>query len=150
MDISGAIALAGETIKLVKGLKDIDHALDKSELKGNMAQLYSDLADVKMALVDAQTELRQKDEEIAQLRSAQDFSDDLVTVKGYKFQTNAAGEPIGGAFCPLCEQKQRIFVRLTPAPRTDKDRGAQVCPNCKSRFGYPVPTFNWPSEEGEQ
>lgn len=146
MEIAGAIVLAGETIKLVKGLKDIDHALDKSELKGNMAQLYSDLADVKMALVDAQTDLRQRDETIERLKSLQDFAGQLISVKGYKFEADESGEPIGRPFCPLCEQKQKLFVRLTPAPRTDKDRGGQVCPNCKSRFGYPVPTFNWPSD----
>ena len=144
MDISGAIALAGETIKLVKGLKDIDHALDKSELKGNMVQLYSDLADVKMALLDAQSALREKDDQIGKLKGDLAFSAKLVDVKGFKFQADEHGKPYGTPFCPVCEQKSSTFVRVTPAPRNTGDRGSYNCPSCKSRFGYPVPVFNWP------
>ncbi|MCB1349284.1 MAG: hypothetical protein KDK11_11830 [Maritimibacter sp.] len=102
MDIAAGIAAASETLKLVKSLKDLDHALDKAEMKSAMADLYSNLADVRIALSDAQVELREKEDEIAELKALLDEKKSMVEVDGFTYQATEDGKPTGLPFCPAC------------------------------------------------
>jgi hypothetical protein len=69
LDIPLAIGLATKSLELVKALRDIDKELGEAELKAKAAELLSNLADVKIALVEAGDELRQRDAKIAQLKT---------------------------------------------------------------------------------
>ena len=53
MDIASGLAAATAALTTVKHLAELDKALSQAELKLKMATLYSDLADVRMALTDA-------------------------------------------------------------------------------------------------
>lgn len=55
MDIATGIAAASAALTTVKQLADLDKSLSQAELKMKMASLYSDLADVRIALTDAKT-----------------------------------------------------------------------------------------------
>lgn len=128
MDIGAAIAVAGETLKLVKGLKDLDHALDKAELKSAMADLYSNLADVKIALSDAQQEMRDKNDEIENLKALLDEKRSMVEVDGYTYQANEDGTPVGLPFCPACMLNGK---KIRPAHALADH---YQCPVCKALY----------------
>ena len=84
MDIMGALAVAGQTVKLAKDLRDLERDLDSASYKARMAELYGNLADIKMALTDAKEALHEKDGEIKRLKS------DIAALKS-------------GEICPLCQ-----------------------------------------------
>ncbi|WP_144405874.1 hypothetical protein [Brucella anthropi] len=84
MDIMGALAVASQTIKITKDLRDIERDLDSASFKAQMAELYANLADIKMALSDAKEALHEKDREIKKLQA------EIDTLKS-------------GDACPLCQ-----------------------------------------------
>lgn len=69
MDIIGALTVASQSVKLAKDLKDLERELDAATYKAKMAELYSNLADIKMALTDATELLHEKDAEIKRLKA---------------------------------------------------------------------------------
>ncbi len=84
MDIMGALAVAGNAVKLAKDLRDLERDLDSASFKAKMAELYGNLADIKMALSDAKEELHEKEGEVKKLKA------EIAALK--------AGET-----CPLCQ-----------------------------------------------
>ncbi|TRD22089.1 hypothetical protein FEV53_06915 [Palleronia caenipelagi] len=139
MDISGALSALTNTVTLVKAIKDLDHSLGKSELKAKMADLYSDLAEVKMAMVDAGNEIKRLEAEKAELLKRFSAKDELILHKGYHYRAdpNDKSKPIGHAVCPLCLSEEGIQMTL-------RDVGYKpTCPRCNTTyedafvFGYP-------------
>lgn len=129
MDIGAAITVAGETLRIVKGLKDLDHALDKAELKSAMADLYSNLADVRIALSDAQGELHQRNARIAELEAALENKATLKEVDGFMYAVDEQGNPKGLPFCAACLANGGKQVR--PA---HLHREFFKCPSCDALY----------------
>ena len=67
MDFMTIIATATKSLEMVKALKDIDKQIGEAELKARAADLLSNLADLKVALVEAKEEAAAKDSEISKL-----------------------------------------------------------------------------------
>jgi len=61
VDIMGALAIASQTIKVAKDLRDIERDVDSASYKAKTAELYTGLADLKIALSDAREELHERD-----------------------------------------------------------------------------------------
>jgi hypothetical protein len=83
MDFLTIIATATRSLEMVKALKDIDKQIGEAELKARAAELLSNLADLKVALVEAKEEAAVKDGEIAKLKKAFQLRNDCV--RHYKF-----------------------------------------------------------------
>jgi predicted Zn-ribbon and HTH transcriptional regulator len=81
--------------------------------------------------------LQAKDSEIKSLKASMEFKEQLVERGGYKFRKNDEGQPIGNAFCPVCEQKDRKFYQLTMLNKAGRPYG---CPSCKAEF-INIPAF---------
>ena len=58
MDIQGGLAAAASAIGIVKELRDIERSADEATFKLKIAELSAVLADTKLALIDAQVEIR--------------------------------------------------------------------------------------------
>ncbi len=129
MEIAAAITAMSATIKLAKTLKDLDHDLDKAELKGQMAELYNSLADVKMGLTDASLELKEKDNKIRELEEHLQFKAELIDVEGFKYDEKD-GSPSGFPYCPRCEVEGGKLHRLTRSIKKTLSK----CPNCDKIF----------------
>lgn len=69
MDIMSALATAGQAIKIAKDLRDIERDMDSASYKAKAAELYGNLADLKIALTDAKEELHEKDAAIKRLQA---------------------------------------------------------------------------------
>lgn len=129
MDISSALTVASKTLELVKGLRTLDHELDKAELKSAMADLYGDLSDIKMALADAQRELAIRDQKIKELEQRFKGSETLVEKNGFHFSTDESGKPRGLPFCPSCLARDGTQIR--PA---DVTGNMFICPGCQAVY----------------
>jgi len=139
VDIAGALAILGQAIGIAKDLREIDKGLDAGEFKARMADLYGSLADVKMALADAQEELKARDKTISELRGNFEKRAEMVERYGYRYEKGSDGEPLGYPFCPRCEQNFGRFYRLA---QTAGPRGNCKCPECKSEYTH-VQGFTW-------
>lgn len=132
MDIVGAIAATTGALQIVRELRELDAALDKVALKAQMVDLMGKLADVKLALLDAQAALREKDAEIANARAAMRTQAATVVKNGFRYRESPEdpGEPYGYPFCTRCEEIGAQMVSTINSPR---ERGA-VCPQCKTLY----------------
>src|SRR5436309_11652263 len=105
MDIMTAIAVASKSIEALKGLKDIDKALGEAELKARAAELLSNLADLKISLVEANDGMTARDKEIAALKKSFQLRLACVRHNDFLYEKQAGdSKPVGQPFCPRCEQ----------------------------------------------
>jgi hypothetical protein len=138
MDIIGALGLATKSLELAKAIKDIDKKLGEAELKAKAAELLSNLADVKVALVETRDELEQKDREIARLKAAFQLKAEGVRRTNFLYDKAPDGQPKGQPYCPRCEQIDGVMIKLT---YDEGMRGNAICPHCKSKYRH-VQVFN--------
>lgn len=95
MDLVTALGTLGQAIKLTKDLRDIERGFDAAAQKAQIAELYSALADVKMALTDASEELHAKGREIKTLEAQ------IEALKS-------------GDICPICESGRMKVTSTRP------------------------------------
>ena len=85
------------TLRIVKTVREIDKDFDTAALKAQMAEIYGNLADVKMALTDAQVTIHGKDQKIRELEKA---IEDLRS----------------GETCEVCQSGQMKTIDIKPHP----------------------------------
>lgn len=105
MDIVTAVSTLGQAVSIVKTLRDIDKSMDSSALKAQMAELYNDLSDIKMALTDARETIHAKDQKIKELEA--------------KIDALTSGEN-----CPICGEG-RLKITASEPHRVFGDFGVQ-------------------------
>jgi hypothetical protein len=67
MDIMSAIAAGTKALEALKAIQDINKQYDAATWKGKVAELMSDIADMKLALIDANENTRQLEKEKEEL-----------------------------------------------------------------------------------
>src|SRR5256885_15872065 len=112
MDIMAAITTATKSLELVKAIKDIDRQIGEAELKGKAAELLSNLADVKIALVEARDEIGVKAKEVERLKSAFQLKEECVRHYNFLYDKNPDGTPSGQPYCSRCEQIDGVMIKL--------------------------------------
>ena len=130
MDLVGAMSATASALSALKQIKDIDQAFSKAELKAKLADIYGDLAEVRIALVDAQELIRQKDEEIKRLNAAANKPPEVFVYRGFPFK-QADGKIEAGPYCPNCHDRSGLALL---------GRGnitiLQVCPRCRGEYRH--------------
>jgi hypothetical protein len=132
MNIFDAIKMARAAGETLKALQDIDHAIDKAELKSKLADAIGNLADVRIALADMRDDFDVKDAEIAKLKAAFALRSDLVESDGYKYRVSAEKpDGFGWPMCPRCES---VDGRLILTVGTSYRGAGCRCPQCKAEY----------------
>lgn len=143
MEIGSALAALSASIGLVKDIKDAAFSLDSAQLKAQMAELYSSLADARMQPANINHVLRQKDEEIERLRASHALKKQLIRHRGEYYEKDAEGCPVGAPFCEYCYNRG-ILARKIEAARPKE--GLRVyCPECQNEFRH-LKAYLWPEE----
>jgi hypothetical protein len=124
-----ALKTAGD---MVKTLRAVDGAFDKAELKLKIATLAESLADAKMSVLDAQTELEEMRQRVAQLEAAQDSRDQLV--KRQNVYWFAEGDTEQGPFCPRCFEVKHVRMPVTKLPPAMQRLAHYRCPECDATY----------------
>jgi hypothetical protein len=130
LDFGAALASAAQALKTAKQLREIDGEMDVAELKAKMADLYINVAEVRMALADAQEVVRAKDAEITTLKRHPIEGKPMIEANAFQYE-EAGGKPKGLPYCPNCLFKA---VQVRPVKVL---QGFQ-CPRCKSLFSHLV------------
>lgn len=137
MDIMTAISVATRSIEALNALKNIDKALGEAELKGRAANLLSDVADLKISLLEAREEIARRDAEISKLKASFQLRTESLRHNEMLYEKGPDGKPAGQPFCPRCEQIDGTMIKLT---YDEGMRGSAICPQCKAKFRH-VTTF---------
>jgi hypothetical protein len=145
MDFMTIIATATKSLEMVKALKDIDKQIGEAELKARAADLLSNLADLKVALVEAKEEAALKDSEIAKLKKAFQLRNDGVRHNSFLYDKGSDGQPVGQPYCTRCEQIDGVMIKLT---YDDGMRGNAICPQCKAKYRH-VQVYHKPAAATE-
>jgi len=103
----GSIKTATDIAKLIK---DSGTSLEKAEIKLQIADLISSLADIKMELANVQTVLIEKDQNITELKNQLNTKQSVVWSKPYYFVQN--GDEKDGPFCQQCYDTEQKLIRL--------------------------------------
>jgi hypothetical protein len=138
MDFMTIITTATKSLEMVKALKDLDKQIGEAELKAKAAELLSNLADLKVALVEAKEEAGAKDGEINRLKKAFQLRTECVRHYNFLYDKSVDGKPHGQPYCTRCEQIDGVMIKVTH----DKGmRGNAICPQCKTRYRH-VQVYN--------
>ena len=131
IDITGLLSSMTAAIGVAKAVSEAKGVYDQADLKLKMAEIVSTLADVKIALAEAASEARAKDEEIARLKKAFAFTETTVELHGWRFPTTKHGEPYGTPVCPRCIE---VDGRLMVLRQVSHAYGDLSCPMCKTKY----------------
>ncbi len=130
------IDLIAGSLKTVKESLDLNPKCDFS-LAAQVVELKSRIAELRRLLDEAERDLKERDELIAQLRAAIPSTDEML-VEGAAWFVRKSGEIVDGPFCTRCFTRHRRTVRLIDAPQPDDAPGKASewvqCPTC----GVPV------------
>lgn len=140
MDFVLAITSLTKGLEVVKSLNDIDKSFDIASYKIKIAELMNTLADGKIALITAGSEILDKDKEIIRLKDAFKIKNNTTQYDGYSYHCNEGRDPIGRPYCPRCEQ---IDARLLLLVHAAGPRGNMICPECKAEYSH-VSEFAFP------
>lgn len=137
MDLMVAISAATKAMEGVKLLRDIEKSFDESEYKIKIADILSNMADLKIAILEAKDTIAGKDEELTKLRQAFAFKfEKTVAVRGFTYEQDSKGGPQGMPFCPRCETIDGRLIRIVGTRSKEKGGGyVAMCPQCKADFG---------------
>lgn len=131
IDIAALLSSTTAAIGVAKAVSEAKGAYDQADLKLKMAEIVSTLADVKIALAEAGTDAKAKDEEIARLKRAFAFSGTTAERHGWKFPATKHGEPYGTPFCPKCIEIDGRFMVLR---HSGQGLSALACPVCSTKY----------------
>jgi hypothetical protein len=131
MDIMTAIAAATNAVDLLKSLNQVDKEYDKAELKAKIAELLSNVADLKIALIEANDDLRASSDEIRRLQAGFALREDTIRYKEFLYAKGTDGNPVGYPYCQRCEQVDGFMIKVVDR---EGQHGNMVCPRCKTTY----------------
>ena len=136
MDFIGTIAIATKAIEGLKLLRGLEKTFDEANFKMQIADITSNLADLKIALVEAKSEAAEKDAEISRLKNEFAFrAENTIESNGFRYEKSSAGKPQGMPFCPRCEKVDGRLINLAKTGMSSGGLHKAICPQCKSEFG---------------
>ncbi len=132
MDIPTALTSVSTALGIVSALRNIEKDFDAASFKLHVADLASQLADAKIALLELQDVMQQKDRELARLKDSFAVKETLVHQGGFDFIPDSDGGIHGYAVCPRCLGVDGRIMRLVRGVLDG--RRIATCPQCKQNF----------------
>lgn len=131
MDIVTAITAGTKALEALKAISDIDKNLDAATWKGKVADLMCGIADMKLALIEANDKIRdlEKDNE-ALLNQVRFKAEKTVYEKGLLYEVYEDGKVAEFPFCQHCMTNAK-YIRLSRTPKNDV-----ACPGCKMQYNF--------------
>lgn len=129
MDITSIpAALAGikSATEIAKIIKDSGASLEQAEVKLQLADLISALADAKIEIANIREVISEKDMEINKLNDKLEIHENIVWKKPYYFITS--NDTQDGPYCQKCYDSKKLLMRL------QGEDGWWQCHECKSTY----------------
>jgi hypothetical protein len=129
MDIVTAITAGTRALEVLKALQDLNKSYDAATWKGKVAELMSDIADMKFALIEANDKIRDLKEDNEQLSAKIVFKAEKTKYEnGLRYEIYEDGTIAEFPFCQNCETNGK-FIRITRALGN-----IASCPGCKATY----------------
>lgn len=145
MDITNPLKLIGVATDVAKTLLTAETIVEKAQLQLQMADVLGALASARVALIEADTAVRERDAEIVRLHQAREEKGDLIEGSGGLFwKSDGKGNKVGYPCCPSCLVKDGRQVQMVKDGKIRKGR----CPKCGERYES-VSYWNPPRNDGE-
>lgn len=128
--IVAALSAVEQGLNILKTLRGVNFELEKSELKLQMAEVMSALADAKIGLTSSREQIADLEKEIARLTAF--AAKRLRIVGGMYLEIDNDDKVVDGPFCSRCHDVDKKFVRVVETPIGQ--RGMGHCPQCKTPY----------------
>ncbi len=109
-------------------LRKADVSLENAETKLQIAELISALADAKINASEIQDLLREKDEEIRELKEALEINVKLIRYGDAYYEKDSQGNPTGDPYCSHCWEVSHKIVHIHKVIHHNN------CPLCKNTY----------------
>lgn len=133
--ITEGLSALSSALGLLKELRDVDHTLDKAELKLRITEIAGQLGDARTALQDARDENEELEKEVNRLVKEFEFRGKLVEWRGFQYEADEEGRPFGAPFCPACIVRHQQHIRLDGRFRKTN------CPLCSATYEGATPLW---------
>ncbi len=131
MDFVTAITAGTKALDLLKTLREIDKSFDAATWKAKVAELMSDVAEMKMALLDAREAIQGLEAEKTELMGRLRFrAEKTIVHKGWTYEILETGKPNELPLCQYC-LTNGMHNRLH---RTSANHFVCACPGCKTHY----------------
>ena len=136
--ITAALSSIKTATDIARLIKDSGTSLEQAEIKLQIAELISSLADAKIEIASIQNDVVFKEQEILELKNKLNVKQNVTWEKPYYWI--AEGESKDGPFCQQCYDTGQKLIRLQGG-----GKNAWHCQACKSRVtdkNYVKPSVN--------
>jgi hypothetical protein len=135
--IGTALGALNSAITIGKAVLDSKGAVERATLNLQVAELTGAVAEAKIALVEIEERVREKDKEIERLNEALENRNKVAKVNDAFYDLDDQGRPTGEPYCMSCYETRKKLVHLArTGPRTHDPK---MCPTCKTSYsGYAV------------
>jgi hypothetical protein len=116
---------------IAKSLRETNSALEKAELRLQLAEIISALADAKIQVVDLRDTITLKDAQLTALEQAFAAKDTLVRHYDAFYRVDQEGKPTGNPYCLRCWD---VDHRQSPLVESALTHGTHYCPVCKTNY----------------
>ncbi len=130
IDIAVAVGSVKSAIEIAKLLKDSTNSFDKAEIKLQLAELISSLADAKMQIAEIREVLIESDKEKKELEKKLNQKENLFFDRPYYLIQQKDDNKTDGPFCQICYDNHQKLIRL----HDSSILGAWNCPICNQNF----------------
>jgi hypothetical protein len=131
MDLMTGIAAATKALEALKAVREIDKSYDDATWKAKVAELMVSVADMKLALIDANDTIRALENDKRELTNKLTFKAEKTIYKnGCLYEVFEGGGVAEFPFCQRCLTEAK-YIRLA---RPSMSGGIAMCPGCKATF----------------
>jgi NAD-dependent SIR2 family protein deacetylase len=137
--ISAVLAGIKSASDIAKIIKDSSSSLEQAEVKFQLAELISALADAKIEVANVREAVADKDDLIKELSQKLNLKENIIWHKPYYFVMQ--GEDKDGPFCQKCYDSDQQLIRL------QGQKGHWECHECKNMVSdenYDVSPIKYP------
>jgi len=124
--ISAALAGIKSATEIAKIIKDSGASLEKAEVKLQLADLISALADAKIEIANIREAISENEIEIKALTKKLEIKENIVWEKPYYFVVS--NENKDGPYCQKCYDSKQLLIRL------QGEDGWWKCHECDSTY----------------
>lgn len=124
--ISAALAGIKSATEIAKIIKDSGASLEQAEVKLQLADLISALADAKIEIANIREVVSEKETQIKQLNQKLELKENIVWQKPY--YVVVSDDKKDGPYCQKCYDSKQLLMRL------QGEEGWWQCRECKSTY----------------
>lgn len=122
--ISAALAGIKSATEIAKIIKDSGASLEQAEVKLQLADLISALADAKIEIANIREAVSEKESQIKELNQKLELKENIVWQKPYYFVVQ--NDKKEGPYCQKCYDTKQLLIRL------QGEDGWWQCHECKN------------------